>query len=244
MFDLKGKRVLLTGASGGIGGAIARAFDERGASLVLSGTRRDTLERHAAELSRPAQIVPCDLSDSNAVEALFPAAENEGPVDILINNAGLTRDMLALRLRNEDWQKVIQVNLTATFLLSRAALKSMTRRRQGRIITITSIVGHTGNPGQANYCAAKAGLTGMTKALAQEVASRNITVNCVAPGFIVSAMTESLDERLKEKLLGAIPAGRMGEGKDVAAAVVFLASDEAGYITGETIQVNGGMAMI
>ncbi|MCH8188614.1 MAG: 3-oxoacyl-[acyl-carrier-protein] reductase [Proteobacteria bacterium] len=245
MFDLSGKRALVTGASGAIGGAIARALHAQGAHVVLSGTRRDSLDALAGELGANAYVTPCDLADSDAVGGLMAAAaEAAGGIDILVNNAGLTRDNLALRLKNEDWQTVLDVNLTAAFRLSRDALRPMMKQRWGRIINITSIVGHTGNPGQANYAASKAGVIGMAKSLAQEVASRGITVNCVAPGFIETAMTEGLGEPQREKLLGAIPVGRLGSSGDVAACVAFLASDEAAYVTGQTLHVNGGMAMI
>lgn len=245
MFDLTGKAALVTGASGAIGGAIARALHAQGAKVGLSGTRRDALEALATSLGTHAQVLPCDLTDTLAVDELVGTAEAAlGSVDILVNNAGLTRDGLALRMKDEDWQKVLDVDLSAAFRLCRSVLRGMMKRRWGRIVNITSIVGVTGNPGQANYAAAKAGLIGMSKALAQEVASRGITVNCVAPGFIVSAMTEALPEAQKEKLLGAIPLGRMGDAADIAAATVYLASNEAAYVTGQTLHVNGGMAMI
>ncbi len=245
MFDLTGKAALVTGASGAIGGAIAKALHAQGAKVGLSGTRRDALDALAATLGERAQVLPCDLSDASAVDELVGTAEAAlGAVDILVNNAGLTRDGLALRMKDEDWQRVLDVDLSAAFRLCRSALRGMMKRRWGRIVNITSIVGVTGNPGQANYAAAKAGLIGMSKALAQEVASRGITVNCVAPGFIVSAMTDGLPEAQKEKLLGAIPLGRMGEAADIAAAAVYLASGEAAYVTGQTLHVNGGMAMI
>ncbi|GEO81416.1 3-oxoacyl-[acyl-carrier-protein] reductase [Pararhodospirillum oryzae] len=245
MFDLSGKKALVTGASGGIGAAIAQALAERGALVALSGTREDALAAVADTLGDKARVVPCNLSDPAAVEALVPAAEAAlGGLDILVNNAGLTRDMLAVRLRDEDWDQVIAVNLSASFRLSRAALKGMMKRRWGRIIGITSVVGVTGNPGQCNYAASKAGLIGMSKSLAAEVAQRGITVNCVAPGFIATAMTDKLNDRQKEGILSAIPSGRMGSPEDIAAAVVYLASAEAGYVTGQTLHVNGGMAMI
>ena len=245
MFDLSGKGALVTGASGGIGGAIARALHGLGAGVVLSGTRMEALEALKAELGERAVIVPCDLSQGEAVDALFGAAEEAlGQVDILVNNAGLTRDNLALRMKDEDWQRVLDVNLTAAFRLCRAALKAMMRRRAGRIVGISSIVGVTGNPGQANYAASKAGMIGMCKSLAAEVASRGITVNCVAPGFVETAMTDALAEAQRETLLERIPSRRLGAADDVAAAVAFLASDEASYITGQTLHVNGGMAMI
>ncbi len=245
MFDLSGKSALVTGASGGIGGAIARALHGLGAGVALSGTRVEALEALKTELGERAAVVPCDLSQGEAVDALFGAAEEAlGQVDILVNNAGLTRDNLALRMTDEEWQQVLDVNLTAAFRLSRAALKAMIRRRAGRIVGVTSVVGVTGNPGQANYAASKAGMIGMCKSLAAEFASRGITVNCVAPGFIETAMTDALVEAQREKLLERIPSGRLGAADDVAAAVAFLASDEASYITGQTLHVNGGLAMI
>ncbi len=245
MFDLSGKCALVTGASGGIGGAIARALHAQGAAVGLSGTRAGALEALADELGARAHVLPCDLSDSEACQALPGRAEAAlGGLDILVNNAGLTRDNLAVRIKDEDWNLVLEVNLTAAFRLVRASLRGMMKRRWGRIIGITSVVGVTGNPGQANYAASKAGMIGMSKSLAQEVASRSITVNCVAPGFIETAMTEALDARQQEKLLGTIPVGRLGSSNDVAACVAFLASDEAAYVTGQTLHVNGGMAMI
>ncbi len=245
MFNLTGKTALVTGASGGIGGAIAKALHAQGAVVALSGTRREALDNVAAELGGRTHVLPCDLGDPAATEELVKQAEAAmGQLDILVNNAGLTRDMLALRLKDEDWQKVLDVNLTAGFRLSRAAMKGMMKRRWGRIIGITSIVGVTGNAGQANYAAAKAGMIGMAKSLAQEVASRGITVNCIAPGFIATAMTDVLTDDQKSRMLGAIPAGRLGQSDDIAAATVYLASDEAGYVTGQTLHVNGGMAMI
>ena len=244
MFDLSGRSALVTGASGGIGGAIARALHAQGAVVVLSGRRRDALDALAAELGERASVVQADLAEPGAPERLIVAAEAAGGPDILINNAGLTRDNLALRLKDEDWQTVLEVNLSAGFRLIRAALRGMMKRRYGRIVNITSIVAVTGNPGQANYAAAKAGLIGMSKALAAEVASRGITVNCVAPGFIETAMTDALGEDQRARLLARIPAGRLGSGADVAAAVSYLASAEAAYVTGQTLHVNGGMAMI
>jgi 3-oxoacyl-[acyl-carrier protein] reductase len=245
MFDLTGRTALITGASGGLGRAIARALHAKGAAVGLSGTRRDALEELAAELGTNSHIFPCDLGHKSAVEALVPAAEAAmGGVDILINNAGVTRDNLFMRMKDEEWETVLTINLTAAFCLSRACLKGMLRRRHGRIIGITSIVGVTGNPGQGNYAAAKAGMIGMYKSLAAEVASRNVTVNCIAPGFIESPMTEALSENQKQAILPRIPMGRLGTGADVAAAVVYLASPEASYVTGQTLHVNGGMAMI
>ncbi len=245
MFDLTGKTALVTGASGGIGGAIARALHGRGAALALSGTRQDALEELAGQLGGRATVLACDLADPQAAGELPGRVEAElGQLDILVNNAGLTRDNLAMRMKDEEWDQVLQVNLSAGFRLARASLRGMMKRRWGRIIAITSVVGQTGNPGQANYAASKAGMTGLSKALAQEVASRGITVNCVAPGFIETPMTDVLPEAQQEKLLDAIPVGRLGRPEDVAACTVFLASDEAGYVTGQTLHVNGGMAMI
>ena len=245
MFELSGKTALITGASGGIGGAIARALHRQGAAVLLAGTRQAALETLAAELGERARIHAVDLADPAAADALVKDAETTlGKLDILVNNAGLTRDGLAVRMRDEDWQKVIDVDLTAGFRLARAALRGMMRRRFGRIIGISSVVGVVGNPGQANYAAAKAGMIGLSKALAAEVATRGITVNCVAPGFIASAMTDALTPEQKARIAGAIPMGRLGSPEDVAASVVFLASDQAGYVTGQTIHVNGGMAMI
>jgi 3-oxoacyl-[acyl-carrier protein] reductase len=245
MFDLTGKKALVTGATGGLGGAIARQLHSQGATVALSGTRLEALEALAAELGERAVIAPCNLSDKESVEALVPAAEEKlGGLDILVNNAGVTRDNLFLRLKDEDWDSVIAVNLTAAFRLSRAAVKTMMRRRYGRIISIGSVVGTTGNPGQGNYAASKAGLIGMSKALAAEVASRNITVNIVAPGFIESPMTQALNEKQREAILSDVPMGRLGSGGDVAAAVAYLASNEAAYVTGQTLHVNGGMTMI
>jgi 3-oxoacyl-[acyl-carrier protein] reductase len=245
MFRLDGKPALVTGASGGIGAGIARALHAQGAIVVLSGTRRDALDRLAAELAERVHVCPADLADPASADPLIESAEAAaGPLAILVNNAGLTRDRLALRITDADWNAVLEVDLAAPFRLARATLRGMLRRRAGRIINIGSIVGATGNAGQANYAAAKAGLVGLTKALAQEVAPRGITVNAVAPGFIVTAMTNALGEAQRTKLAGAIPLGRLGQPADVAAAVAFLASDEAGWITGATLHVNGGMAML
>ena len=245
MFDLSGMTALVTGASGGIGSAIARALAGGGARLAVSGSNAEKLESFRAGLGGDHVALAANLSDAGEVDALVPrAVEALGKLDILVNNAGVTRDNLAMRMKDEEWSDVIRINLEAAFRLSRAALKPMMRARYGRIISITSVVGATGNPGQANYAASKAGLVGMSKALAQEVASRNITVNCIAPGFIHSVMTDVLPEAQKEALLGRIPAGRLGAGEDIGAAAVFLASREAGYVTGQTIHVNGGMAML
>jgi len=251
MFDLSGKTALVTGASGGIGGAIARALHAQGAAVVLSGTRADALEAVKAELdslkgSGRAFIAPANLSDSASVEALPKAAEEVAGagIDILVNNAGITKDNLFMRMKDEEWDQVLAVNLTAAFRLSRAVLRGMMKKRWGRIVQISSVVGATGNPGQSNYAAAKAGLVGMTKSLAAEVASRNITVNVIAPGFIQTGMTEVLSDQQKEMISGRIPAGRIGMPAEIAAAVVYLASQEAAYVTGETIHINGGMAMI
>jgi 3-oxoacyl-[acyl-carrier protein] reductase len=245
MFDLTGKVALVTGASGGIGAAIARALHAQGATVALHGTRRDALDALAAELGSRAQVFTCSFSDTAAVEKLIPEVEAAlGALDILVNNAGITRDGLILRMKDQDFEDVIDVNLGVAFRLSRAAVKGMMKKRYGRIINISSVVGVTGNPGQVNYVASKAGLIGLTKSLAQEVASRNITVNVVAPGFIASAMTDKLNDDQKNRILGSIPLGRMGEGAEVASAVVYLASAEAAYVTGQTIHVNGGMAMI
>lgn len=245
MFDLTGKIALVTGASGGIGGAIARRLHGQGATVVLSGTRAEALEALAGELGERAVVMTCNLGDPAETEALVGRVEGEaGQIDILINNAGLTRDGLALRMKDADWQQVLDVNLTAAFRLTRTALKGMMKRRWGRIIAITSIVGVTGNPGQANYAASKAGLIGMTKSLAQEVATRGITLNCVAPGMIETAMTAALNEQQRARILTAIPLQRLGNPDEIAAAVVYLASEEAAYVTGQTLHVNGGMAMI
>lgn len=245
MFDLNGKTALVTGASGGIGGAIARRLHGQGATVVLSGTRADALEALAGELGSRAQVATCNLGDAAETEALIGKVEAAaGQLDILVNNAGLTRDGLALRMKDEDWQRVLDVNLSAAFRLTRAALKGMMKRRWGRVVSITSIVGVTGNPGQANYAASKAGLIGMTKSLAQEVATRGITLNCVAPGMIETAMTAALNEQQRTRILTAIPMQRLGNPDEIAGAVVYLASEEAGYVTGQTLHVNGGMAMI
>jgi 3-oxoacyl-[acyl-carrier protein] reductase len=245
MFNLSGKTALVTGASGGIGAEIARALHAQGATVALSGTRREALDALAAEFSERVHVLPADLSDPAAAVALINAAEAAmGSVEILVNNAGLTKDGLAMRMSDADWSKVLDVDLGAPFRLSRAALKFMMRRKSGRIINIGSIVGATGNPGQANYCAAKAGLSGLTKSLAQEIASRNITVNLIAPGFIDTPMTDALNDAQKSALNEKIPLGRMGTPADIAAAVVYLASDEAAWITGATLHINGGMAMI
>jgi len=245
MFELTGRTALVTGATGGIGGEIARALHAQGASVALSGTKSDKLEALAGELGDRAQALRCDLADRAQVEDLVPQAEAAlGQVDILVNNAGLTRDNLFMRMKDEEWDAVLAVDLTAAFRLARAAVRGMMRRRFGRIIGITSIVGVTGNAGQGNYAAAKAGMIGMSKALALEVASRGITVNCVAPGFITTAMTDVLTDKQREGALARVPAGRFGAAADVAAAVVYLASVEAGYVTGQTLHVNGGIAMI
>jgi 3-oxoacyl-[acyl-carrier protein] reductase len=244
MLDLTGKTALVTGASGGIGGAIARTLHRQGATVALSGTRRDALDALAGELAARVHVLPCNLAERDEVEALVPHAEEMmGQLDILIANAGITKDNLLVQLRDEDWDSVIAVNLTATFRLARAALRGMMRRRFGRIIAISSVVGATGNPGQGNYTAAKAGMVGMIKSIAQEYAKRGVTANCVAPGFIATAMTDKLNDKQREAILARVPAGRLGSGEDVAAAVAYLASDEAGYITGQTLHVNGGMAM-
>lgn len=245
MFDLTGKSALVTGASGGIGSDIARTLHAQGATVALSGTRKEALDALAGELGERTRVLPCNLSDSTAVDALPKQAEEAmGALDILVNNAGVTRDNIFMRMKDEEWDEVIRVNLTAGFRLARAALRGMMKRRWGRIVGITSVVGVTGNPGQGNYAASKAGMIGMTKSLAQEVASRSITVNCVAPGFIASAMTDALNEDQQARILTTIPAGRLGTGSEVASAVAYLASDEAAYVTGQTLHVNGGMAMI
>jgi len=245
MFDLTGKCALVTGASGGIGGAIARVLHGAGATVALSGTRRAPLEALAAELGARAHVLPCDLADAAAVDALPKAAADAmGALDILVNNAGITRDGLMMRMSDEDWAQVLDVNLTSTFRLCRGALRGMMKARWGRIVNISSVVGATGNPGQANYAAAKAGMVGLSKSLAAEVASRGITVNCVAPGFITTAMTDKLNDEQRTRILTQVPAGRMGEADEIAAAVLYLASAEAGYVTGATLHVNGGMAMV
>ncbi len=245
MFELSDKKALVTGASGGIGGAIASALHAQGATVALAGRNRAALDELASVLGDRCHVIEGDLADAASADAMLAAAEEAmGGIDILVNNAGLTRDNLAMRIKDEDWQAVIDVNLTATFRLSRAVLRGMMKARWGRIINVTSIVGVTGNPGQANYAASKAGIIGMSKSLAQEVATRGITVNCIAPGFIETAMTESLGDDQTGRLMSAIPAGRLGNPQDVAACAVFLASDEASYVTGQTLHVNGGMAMI
>ena len=245
MFDLSGKNALITGASGGIGRDIAKNLHAAGANVALAGTREAVLQELADELGDGAHVLVADLSSEEGAVALAANAEETlGGLDILINNAGITRDNLALRMKDEDWDAVLSVNLTSSFRLIRAALRGMMKRRHGRIIGITSVVGATGNPGQANYAASKAGMIGMSKSLAQEVASRNITVNCVAPGFIATPMTDVLPDEQKEALLTGIPAGRLGSGDDIASACLYLASDEAAYVTGQTLHVNGGMAMI
>jgi 3-oxoacyl-[acyl-carrier protein] reductase len=245
MFDLTGKTALVTGATGGIGGAIARAFHQQGATVAVSGTRREVLDQLAAELKDRIHVLPCNLADKDEVEALVPKAEEVmGRLDLLVANAGITKDNLLVQLRDEDWDQVVAVNLTATFRLARAAVRGMMRRRFGRVIGITSVVGVTGNPGQGNYTATKAGMIGMIKSIAAEYAKRGVTANCIAPGFIATAMTDKLNDKQREAILARVPAGRLGGGTDVAAAAVFLASDEAGYVTGQTLHVNGGMAMI
>ncbi len=244
MFDLSGKTALVTGASGGIGGAIARALYAQGAKVAVSGTRREALDSLAAEIGGAA-VLPCDLANKDSVEALVPDAEKAlGQLDILVANAGITKDNLFIALKDEDWDQVLNVNLTSAFRLARAAVKGMMRRRFGRVIGITSVVGVTGNPGQANYTATKAGMIGMFKSIGKEYAKRGVTANCVAPGFIATPMTDKLNDKQREAILQMVPAGRLGAGTDVAAAVVYLASDEAAYVTGQTLHVNGGMAMI
>jgi 3-oxoacyl-[acyl-carrier protein] reductase len=245
MFDLTGKTALITGASGGIGGAIARAFHRQGATVAISGTRRDALQELAGELTDRVHVLPCNLADKGEVELLVPNSEQAmGRLDVLVANAGITKDNLLVQLRDEDWDEVVAVNLTAAFRLSRAAVRGMMRRRFGRIIAITSVVGVTGNPGQTNYTATKAGVIGMIKSIAAEYAKRGVTANAIAPGFIATAMTDKLNDKQREAILARVPAGRLGAGADVAAAAVFLASEEAAYLTGQTLHVNGGMAMI
>jgi 3-oxoacyl-[acyl-carrier protein] reductase len=244
MFDLNGKTALVTGATGAIGSAIARALHAQGATVALSGTRMELLDKLAGELGARVHVLPCDLADGAAVEALVPAAEQKmEKLDILVANAGVTKDNLFVQLRDEDWDRVIAVNLTATFRLARAAVKTMMRRRYGRIIGISSVVGFTGNPGQGNYTASKAGMVGMMKSVAAEYAKRNVTANCIAPGIIASAMTDKLNDKQREAIVTRVPAGKLGTPGDIAAAAVYLASDEAAYVTGQTIHVNGGMAM-
>ncbi len=246
MFSLAGKTALVTGATGGIGAAIAKVLHGAGAAVAISGTRAQVLEELSASLGGARMhVLPCNLSSAEEVEKLVPVAEAAmGGLDILVNNAGITRDGLAMRMKDEDWQAVLDVNLSSAFRLSRAAMRGMMKKRWGRIISITSVVGVTGNPGQANYVASKAGIIGLSKSLAQELAARNVTVNCVAPGFIATAMTEVLNDKQRETILSRIPAGRIGGPDDIAAAVLYLASEEAGYVTGQTLHVNGGMAMI
>jgi 3-oxoacyl-[acyl-carrier protein] reductase len=244
MFDLTGKKALVTGATGGIGKAIATALHAQGATVCLSGTRAAVLDEIKAGLGERAHTVACNLSDPADVEKLVPAAEEAmGGLDILVNNAGITRDNLAMRMKPEDWQAVLDVNLTAAFTLIKASMRGMMKARWGRVINITSVVGVTGNPGQANYAASKAGMIGMSKSLAHELASRNITVNCIAPGFIETAMTDELNDKQKEAILGSVPAGRLGQADEIAAGAVYLASAEAAYVTGQTLHINGGMAM-
>ena len=245
MFNLTGKTALITGASGGIGAAIAKALHAAGATIAISGTRIEKLEELKAQIGENVHVLPCNLSSAEDVEKLIPAAEAAmGGLDILVNNAGITKDGLVMRMKDEDWQAVIDVNLTSNFRLCRAAMRGMMKKRAGRIVNITSIVGVTGNPGQANYVASKAGVIGLSKSLAQELATRGVTVNCIAPGFIATPMTDVLNDKQKEGILAKIPAGRMGGPEDIAAAVLYLASDEAGYVTGQTLHINGGMAMI
>ena len=245
MFDLSGKKALVTGATGGLGGAIARALHAQGAEVALSGTRKEKLDALAGELGERTAVTPCDLSDADAVDALpKQASEALGGLDILISNAGVTRDQLLMRMKDEDWQSVIRINLEAHYRLCKGVMRPMMKARWGRIIGITSVVGVTGNPGQANYAASKAGMIGFTKSIAQEVAARGVTANCVAPGFIESPMTDALNDEQREAIMGRIPAQRLGGGGDIAAACVYLASEEAGYVTGQTLHVNGGMAMI
>lgn len=245
MFELTGKTALVTGATGGLGGSIARALHNQGATVAISGTRKEVLDALAGELKERVHVLPCDLSNKDQVEALVPQAEAAmEKLDILVANAGVTKDNLFVQLRDEDWDSVININLTATFRLSRAAMKTMMRRRHGRIIGITSVVGVTGNPGQGNYTAAKAGMIGMMKSIAKEYARRGVTANCVAPGFIATPMTDKLNDKQREAIMTMVPANRLGTPDDIAAAVVYLASEEAAYVTGQTLHVNGGMAMI
>ena len=245
MFDLTGKFALVTGATGGIGGAVAKALHAQGATIGISGTRREALEALASELGGRVHVLPANLSEAESVEGLIPAAEAAmGQVDILVNNAGVTRDNLFMRMKDEEWETVLRVNLEGAFRLSRAVIKGMMKRRWGRIISVTSVIGTTGNAGQANYAASKAGMIGMSKALAKEVASRGVTVNCVAPGFIATPMTDVLNDKQREGILAKVPMGRLGTPEDIAAAAVYLASDEAAYLTGQTLHVNGGMAMV
>jgi 3-oxoacyl-[acyl-carrier protein] reductase len=245
MFDLTGKTALVTGASGGLGGAIARALHASGAAVAVSGTRREALEKIAGELAARSHVIPCNLADKDDVETLVSRAESAmGKLDILVANAGITRDGLLVQMRDQDWDEVMSVNLTATFRLARAATRGMMRRRFGRIIAITSVVGTTGNAGQGNYAAAKAGMMGLIKSLAQEYATRGITANCIAPGMIETAMTDKLNAKQREAILARIPVSRLGAPNEIAAAVVYFASDEAAYVTGQTLHVNGGMAMI
>jgi len=244
MFELTGKTALVTGATGGLGAAIARALHGQGAAVAISGTRAAVLEALAAELGSRVHVLPCDLADKDAVEKLVPSAEEKmQKLDILVANAGVTKDNLFVQLRDEDWDQVVAINLTATFRLTRAAVKTMMRRRFGRVIGITSVVGVTGNPGQGNYTASKAGMIGMMKTVAAEYAKRNVTANCIAPGFIATPMTDKLNEKQREAILARVPVGRLGTPADVAAAAVYLASDEAAYVTGQTLHINGGMAM-
>lgn len=245
MFDLTGKKALVTGASGGIGAAIAKALHANGATVALSGTRAAVLEEVKAGLETRAHAVTCNLSDPDDVDKLIPAAQDAmDGLDILVNNAGITRDNLAMRMKREDWQAVLDVNLTAAFTLTKNCMRTMMKQRWGRVINITSVVGVTGNAGQANYAASKAGMIGMSKSLAQELASRNITVNCIAPGFIETAMTDELDDKQKEAILASVPAGRLGHTDEIAAGAAYLASEEAAYVTGQTLHINGGMAML
>lgn len=245
MFNLTGKFALVTGATGGIGGAVAKALHAQGATVGISGTRRETLESLAGELGGRVHVLPANLSDAQSVEGLIPAAEAAmGQVDILVNNAGVTRDNIFMRMKDEEWETVLRVNLEGAFRLSRSVIKGMMKRRWGRIISVTSVIGTTGNAGQANYAASKAGLIGMSKSIAQEVASRNITVNCIAPGFIATPMTDFLNDKQREGILAKVPMARLGTPEDIASAAVYLASEEAAYLTGQTLHINGGMAMI